>query len=930
MLRPLPRALAAATVLLAAAPGAAQAAPQTPTLLPAVKRALTAGGKSCATTTYRAPMSGFVTARLRGKGDWDLFLLDANRRRLASSQGFGGDEMAQSWVAAGQRLTAQGCRRKGAARTSRVSFVLADVKPPAALEGKPQLVRVEAAEGKIQALEAAGFDVTHNQREGRADVIVSGTRQLEQLRRTGLKFTTRIADLTRQYRQARAADRAYSARVAAGSPLPSGRTEYRTYDDFQSEMKQLAEQHPDMVRKVVFGKSFQGRELSGLEIAGDVAATDGRPVYFLMGNHHAREWPSGEAAMEFATMLVKDRANPRIASILEHERVVILPIVNVDGYVVSRSSFSLADQTGQNPNLTLAEGVAPPGGFGAYRRKNCDGEILPPEAPCELAWGVDNNRNYGNLWGGSGSSSDVTSQSYHGPGPRSEPETQAVWNYARTHHVTTLMTLHNVAALVLRPPGLAGLGLAPDEARMKQLGDAMGDAAGYTSQYSWQLYDTAGTTEDDTYAATGGYGYTIEMGPPDGEFHMPYETGVVSEWTGQNDHAKGRGGLREALLIAAESAANPADHAVLRGHAPAGKVLRLKKAFKTTTSPYCAKSVETLIDAGAQPPCLTGDQDPITLDDTQDTTTVVPAGGAFEWHVGPSTRPFVGGGAVKEETKDVDPPLATITGAPGAPNGTVDHELTVPQVGPTDKVRVTLTSTLPEDYDIEVLKDGKVIGSSGNLPGADEEVLLDAPAPGKYVVRVLYYAAVSGTYTITAKRVTTTRTVAAGTKEAYELTCENPDGTVLERRPLIIDRGQDISLDLCGGSGAAAGTAPSAGGPTTAAGRKAVRTVKVRLAGSRALKGGVAAVKVGCPAGLPAACTGTVRLRGVLSGRRQSTLGSKRFSVKQGRAVTVKVRAGRAARRVLNRRKRMAVVVSVAGKAGDTVLAANRKLTLRR
>src|SRR5919199_1730828 len=84
----------------------------------------------------------------------------------------------------------------------------------------------------------------------------------------------------------------------------------------------------------------------------------------------------------------------------------------------------------------------------------------------------------------------------------------AAWNYARTHQVTMLMTLHNVAALVLRPPGLHDGGLSPDEDRMKQIGDAMGSATGYTSQYSWQLYDTAGTTEDDTYAATGGYGYT--------------------------------------------------------------------------------------------------------------------------------------------------------------------------------------------------------------------------------------------------------------------------------------------------------------------------------------------------------------------------------------------------------------------------------------
>ncbi len=168
---------------------------------------------------------------------------------------------------------------------------------------------------------------------------------------------------------------------------------------------------------------------------------DGRPVFFLMGVHHAREWPSAEAAMEFAQLLVRERGDARIARILEGRRVVILPLVNPDGYVSSRNAFDPGDSlAGQDPNVTLVEAIAPPGGLFAYRRKNCNGEIFGPELPCELAWGVDPNRNYGNLWGGPGSSSDLTSQSYHGQDPRSEPEVQAVWDYARTHHVTTLMT----------------------------------------------------------------------------------------------------------------------------------------------------------------------------------------------------------------------------------------------------------------------------------------------------------------------------------------------------------------------------------------------------------------------------------------------------------------------------------------------------------
>jgi hypothetical protein len=138
------------------------------------------------------------------------------------------------------------------------------------------------------------------------------------------------------------------------------------------------------------------------------------------------------------------------------------------------------------------------------------------------------------------------------------------------------------------------------------------------------------------------------MGPPDGEFHMPYQTGVVDEWTGANAHSNNQGGLKEALLIAAGAAADPADHAILKGSAPAGRVLRLHKAFKTMTSSWCAKSVEPVLNIGLGAICLTGQQPPLTLDDTLDATTTVPASGAFEWHVGESTRPFVSKTGQKE------------------------------------------------------------------------------------------------------------------------------------------------------------------------------------------------------------------------------------------------------------------------------------------
>src|SRR6478735_194137 len=283
--------VAAAVVAVALPAAAAESASAAPTLLPGVSRTLAGPSGACAArSVYRAPMSGYLSARLSGRGDWDLVLRDtASGRELSASRGFGGSEIGQAWVAAGQRVTAVGCRRAGASRTARLRLRLADVAPPKLPAGVPSLQRVQGSRAQLAALENLGFDVTENRRPGWADVVVAGTAQLSKLKATGLSFTTRIANLERSYARSRKADAAYTARLAAagGSPLPSGRTEYRTYDDFQTEMKALVSDHPGMVRPVVFGKTFQGRELSGIEIANDVGGDDGRPVFFLMGNHHA-------------------------------------------------------------------------------------------------------------------------------------------------------------------------------------------------------------------------------------------------------------------------------------------------------------------------------------------------------------------------------------------------------------------------------------------------------------------------------------------------------------------------------------------------------------------------------------------------------------------------------------------------------------------
>src|SRR4051795_7761577 len=120
--------LAIAAALAAAAALVPSTALAAPTALPAVQRPLSSAsttgrachsslysGKGVARTTYRAPMSGFITVRgAAPRGNWDLAVFDVrSRRAMTSSESFTSNEVAQTWVAAGQRLVIQGCREGG-------------------------------------------------------------------------------------------------------------------------------------------------------------------------------------------------------------------------------------------------------------------------------------------------------------------------------------------------------------------------------------------------------------------------------------------------------------------------------------------------------------------------------------------------------------------------------------------------------------------------------------------------------------------------------------------------------------------------------------------------------------------------------------------------------------------------------------------------
>ena len=571
------------------------------TALSAVDQSCTGGersGAGVAKTRFTMPVAGWVTARLSAaSGDWDLAIIDsADGRVVAGSASRGATEVASGLATQGSNLVVQACRRSGSASTA--NLTTAPTAVDTSQVQKVQLVRVSTPTlARKNELQRLGLDLTEHGGPGFVEAVLYGAADATRLVDNNFAYAVAVPDMAVQARKERAADIKFAA-AYPNTELPSGRNIYRRLFDYSEDMKRLAREHPDLVRPITLNnQTYEGRTVEGIEIATNPNARDGRPVFLQMGAHHAREWPSAEHAMEWAYELVLGYRNgdARVRDLVSRTRTIVVPVVNVDGFNVSREAGELfqhaaghatdADGDGEisDPEFILAGATSP----NEYRRKNCRLLGDPPLGNCLagvdtglVGHGVDPNRNYGAFWGGAGSSGIAPTQTYRGPAPFSEPESQNVRELISARQVTTLITNHTFSNLVLRPPGIAAQGATVDEPIYKALGDAMAAKNGYSSQFGYQLYDTDGTTEDWSYNATGGLGFTFEIGKLG--FHPPFEE-VVKEWNGTTDGRERRRRQPRGLLHGAAEHRRRQQALGARRPRPGEAILRLTKTFDMPT-----------------------------------------------------------------------------------------------------------------------------------------------------------------------------------------------------------------------------------------------------------------------------------------------------------------------------------------------------------
>jgi hypothetical protein len=272
----------------------------------------------------------------------------------------------------------------------------------------------------------------------------------------------------------------------------------------------------DEVGGEVVGETLAGREIWAYVVGdadADTAEGFAEGAVLVNGGIHAREWQTPEAVTAVFEALVAGKADGGFVQYLvENLNTVLVPVNNVDGFI----------QTQLYPANVTADREQPR--EGRMRRKNLrnpqTGGFIDSDigTVADNFWGVDLNRNAAQGFGQQGASTDlVTSLVYHGTGPDSEPEFQALQQAATLGPAARLRfysDTHSFGQVYLAP--------SPPNTRLNAITQALGvhmaDASDRNYGFGPDLPGSPGigTTADHftfTYEIPG---WTLELEPANG------------------------------------------------------------------------------------------------------------------------------------------------------------------------------------------------------------------------------------------------------------------------------------------------------------------------------------------------------------------------------------------------------------------------------
>ncbi|MEV6956642.1 M14 family metallopeptidase [Streptomyces sp. NPDC051183] len=304
--------------------------------------------------------------------------------------------------------------------------------------------------------------------------------------------------------------------------FPSADSKYHNYAEMMAEIDQRIAAYPNIMRKQVIGKSYEGRDIVAIKVSDNVGTDENEPEVLFTHHQHAREHLTVEMALYLLREFGEDYAtDSRIANAVNSREIWIIPDLNPDGgeYDISTGNYK---------------------NWRKNRQPNTGSSYV----------GTDMNRNWDYKWGCCGGSSGSTSSdTYRGKNPESAPEVKVVADFVRSRvvggkqQIRTGIDFHTYSELVLWPFGYTtadtAAGMTQDDRdAFATVGQKMAASNGYKPEQSSDLYITDGSIDDYLWGSQKIFGYTFEMYPKSafsGGFYPPDE--VIESETSRNRDA---------------------------------------------------------------------------------------------------------------------------------------------------------------------------------------------------------------------------------------------------------------------------------------------------------------------------------------------------------------------------------------------------------
>ena len=269
----------------------------------------------------------------------------------------------------------------------------------------------------------------------------------------------------------------------------------RDYNQIVSKMIELEKKYPDKVKLEYLGKTFEGRDIIVMRISKDINEEEGRKKSVLItGLHHAREWATGEAALNIAEKLLEANDN-ELNKYLNDLDIYILPVVNPDGY-----EYSLKENAWWRKNKTEFNN-----GIGVDLNRN----YFTPKDPTLYR---QPNDKPDSTWDDYGASDRVYSDTYRGPYGNSEEEVKAISKLVNSKHIDAVIDLHSYGNMILYPWGYTTNPTELDDI-YREVGKKINNSVNnsFRLMQAIKLYPTTGSSLD-YHHKEGRFSYTFEIG----------------------------------------------------------------------------------------------------------------------------------------------------------------------------------------------------------------------------------------------------------------------------------------------------------------------------------------------------------------------------------------------------------------------------------